>query len=370
MIKSFLLATTVAYCCTAAAQGVQFGGTDTAIVRAFAWAKAQALQYKGKPGDPVGPWYESALPPRDAFCMRDVSHQSVGAAILGLDAENKNMLTLFARNISASKNWCSYWEINKHGVPAPDDYLNDREFWYNLNANFDVLWAAWRVAAWTGDSSYYEAPVFRYFQQQTADAYIKSWVLQPDSLLTRPTHPNAPVPFHEDDKFHRCRGLPSYSGRGSKHKDGCRPCWRRYTVAWRPGQPFADNAGRWPWPIVLRSVRNNTVSVSKKTGGATPSDATAAFMATMAIFGIGEGETFAFVVRRPARHSPCTPHHRPFGVGAMEYREHFPLPYLYYREKDAGIRRDIRSCTLPIPPQRAVNTPRFLTVSYKLSSSA
>jgi hypothetical protein len=35
--------------------------------------------------------------------MRDVSHQAVGGAILGLDAENKNMLTLFARNISGQK---------------------------------------------------------------------------------------------------------------------------------------------------------------------------------------------------------------------------------------------------------------------------
>ncbi|GGB02180.1 solute:sodium symporter family transporter [Puia dinghuensis] len=192
-------------------KGVRFGATDTALTRAFAWAKAQALHYKGKPGDPVGPWYESALPPRDAFCMRDVSHQLVGAAILGLDAANKNMLTLFARNISASKNWCSYWEMNKSGVPAPEDYRSDKEFWYNLDANFDVLSATWRLAAWTGDSTYYQDPVFRYFQQQTADAYINSWVLQPDSLLTRPAHPNAPEPFNEQDAFDRCRGLPSYS---------------------------------------------------------------------------------------------------------------------------------------------------------------
>jgi len=61
--------------------GVQFNSSDTALVRAFDWAKAQALHYKGKPGDPVGPWYESALPPRDAFCMRDVAHQAIGAAI-------------------------------------------------------------------------------------------------------------------------------------------------------------------------------------------------------------------------------------------------------------------------------------------------
>ena len=134
------------------------------MTRVFYWAKEQALHYKGKPGDPVGPWYESALPPRDAFCMRDVSHQSVGGAILGLDAENKNMLTLFARNISGAKDWCTYWEMNKKGVPAPDDYRSDREFWYNLDANFDVLWATWRLAAWTGDYSYIDDPGFRNYQ--------------------------------------------------------------------------------------------------------------------------------------------------------------------------------------------------------------
>ena len=191
--------------------GVGFGSSDTALVRAFGWAKEQALHYKGKPEDPVGPWYESALPPRDAFCMRDVSHQAVGGAILGLDAENKNMLTLFARNISESKNWCSYWEMNKAGVPAPEDYRSDREFWYNLNANFDVLSATWRLAAWTGDSSYIGDAVFRNFQDKSVGPYIESWVLDADSLLTRPEHPNAPVPFNEADAFDRCRGLPSYS---------------------------------------------------------------------------------------------------------------------------------------------------------------
>lgn len=181
------------------------------MVRAFDWAKAEALHYKGKPGDPVGPWYESALPPRDAFCMRDVSHQAVGGAILGLDAENKNMFTLFARNISGSKDWCTYWEMNKLGVPAPDDYKSDKEFWYNLDANFDVLSATWRLAAWTGDSSYVEDPVFRNFQEKTVGPYIDRWVLEADSLLTRPAHPNAPTPYNESDKFDRCRGLPSYS---------------------------------------------------------------------------------------------------------------------------------------------------------------
>jgi hypothetical protein len=192
-------------------QGVTFKSSDSATERAFQWAKAQALAYRGKPGDPVGPWYEAALPSRNAFCMRDVSHQAIGAAILGMEAENKNMFTLFARNISGSKNWCSYWEINKYGVAAPEDYRSDREFWYNLNANFDLLYATWRLAAWTGDSSYYQSPVITKFQEMTVGPYISAWKLAADSLLVRPSHPNAPVPYHEKDAFDRCRGLPSYS---------------------------------------------------------------------------------------------------------------------------------------------------------------
>jgi hypothetical protein len=211
MIRLLMVALMVAGCFAAYSQGVRFGSSDTAMTRAFGWAKKEALHYKGRPGDVVGPWYESALPPRNAFCMRDVSHQSVGGAILGLDAENRNMLHLFARNISAAKNWCSYWEMDKNGGPSPADFRSDREFWYNLIANFDLISATWRLATWTGDSTYIEDPVFRNFQEKTVGPYIESWVLEADSLLTRPAHPNAPAPYHDSDAFDRCRGLPSYS---------------------------------------------------------------------------------------------------------------------------------------------------------------
>lgn len=191
--------------------GVQFTSSDASLQRAFSRAKEMALHYKGKPGDPVGPWYESALPPRSAFCMRDVSHQSIAGEILGLHKENKNMFTLFAKNISAGKDWCSYWEINRLGKPAPEDYRNDKEFWYNLNANFDVLTACWKLYLWSGDEEYIKGKPFENFHHKSAADFIESWVLYPDSLLTRPAHPNAPVPFNEKDDFHRCRGLPSYS---------------------------------------------------------------------------------------------------------------------------------------------------------------
>jgi hypothetical protein len=191
--------------------GIQFTSSDTLLQTAFSRAKEMALRYKGKPGDPVGPWYESALPPRSAFCMRDVCHQSIGGEILGLNKENKNMFTLFVKNISASKDWCSYWEMNRLGNPAPEDYRNDKEFWYNLTANFDLLNACWRLYLWTGDEEYIKGKAFENFHNRSVTDYIASWVLYPDSLLTRPAHPHAPVPFNDKDAFHRCRGLPSYS---------------------------------------------------------------------------------------------------------------------------------------------------------------
>lgn len=312
-------------------QGVRFGGTDTALVRAFDWAKAQALQYKGKPGDPVGPWYESALPPRDAFCMRDVSHQSIGGAILGLDAENKNMLTLFARNISEAKDWCSYWEINKRGVPAPDDYRSDKEFWYNLNANFDVLWATWRLAAWTGDSAYLNDAVFRRFQDQTAGAYIDRWVLQPDSLLTRPPHPNAPIPYHDQDAFDRCRGLPSYSEGIPNIRVGVDLVAALYRglltyselLSSRGQQSLADEYARRAEAYRVH-LEQDWWSDSLGRYHTWYSDE--------GHFGVGEGETFLLwfdALRDTARVRRTIDHlaSRQWNVENTSY-----LPYLYYRE--------------------------------------
>src|SRR5690349_20714713 len=110
-------------------QAAVFYSSDTALTNAFIWAKMMALHYRGSPNDPVGPWYEAALPARDAFCIRDVSHQCLGAEILGMSSENKNMFTKFTSNISASKDWCTYWEIDKSNKPAAADYKNDQAFW-------------------------------------------------------------------------------------------------------------------------------------------------------------------------------------------------------------------------------------------------
>ncbi|MCF0072884.1 hypothetical protein LZD49_20565 [Dyadobacter sp. CY261] len=197
--------------CLAQSETLGFRSTDTALQTAFERAREMALSHRGNPSDPVGDWYEAALPTRFAFCMRDVSHQAMAAEMLGLGKANQNMFSQFAKNVSDGKDWCSYWEINKEGKPAPEDYRNDEEFWYNLNANFDVLNAAWKLYLWTGDKRYVNGPQFADFHRKSVREYVERWVLQPDSLLSRPLHPNAHAAYNDDDSFHRCRGLASYS---------------------------------------------------------------------------------------------------------------------------------------------------------------
>ena len=159
--------------------------TDSLLTAAFEWAKETALSYAHE-DDPVGDWYEAALPDREAFCMRDVAHQSTGASVLGLSGHTRNMLHKFAVNISESKDYCSYWEINRYDQPAPVDYENDDDFWYNLPANFDVVHACYRQFLWTGDSSYITDREFMNFYSLSLNEYIVAYMVTGFTVETLP----------------------------------------------------------------------------------------------------------------------------------------------------------------------------------------
>ena len=179
------------------------------LATAFEWARGQALAFAFS-GDPVGDWYEAALPGRQAFCMRDTAHQCMGAHMLGLAGYTRNMLRKFAENISESKDWCSYWEINRENVPAPVDYLDDAHFWYNLPANFDVLDACYRMYIWTGDQTYLTDPVFLNFYRRTVHEYVDRWDLGLDGIMTRPRILNVRGRPDAANRFQKNRGIPSY----------------------------------------------------------------------------------------------------------------------------------------------------------------
>jgi hypothetical protein len=165
---------------------IEFESSDEVLANGFRWAKAQALAYARNDGS-IGPWYEASLPGRDAFCMRDVSHQSTGAQFLGLGSRTLNMLRRFAANISASKKWCSWWEITRDNLPAAVDYNSEKDFWYDLPANFDVLDACYRQWLWTRDSAYLDE-VFLNFYRHTVRDYVQAWDHDHNGLLEHLPH--------------------------------------------------------------------------------------------------------------------------------------------------------------------------------------
>jgi hypothetical protein len=184
--------------------------SDARLVEVFNWAKDQAMAYVFD-GDPVGPWYEAVEPGREGFCIRDTAHQALGAHALGLARHNLNMLRRFAENISDSKDWCSYWEINRYNLPAPVDYENDAEFWYNLPANFDILDCCFRMYVWTGDRTYVTDPAFLNFYDRTVNDYVERWGLDLAHIMTRPRLMNVRGIFDPEKKFAKSRGIPGYN---------------------------------------------------------------------------------------------------------------------------------------------------------------
>jgi len=188
---------------------IVFHSSNMELKKLFDWAKIQALAYAFD-NDPVGLWYEASLPGREAFCMRDVSHQAMGAHILGLQNYTKNMLRKFAENISESKDWCSFWEIDRYGNPAWVDYYNDHSFWYNLPANFDVIDCCYRMYQWTGDRTYIEDTVFLNFYKHTVYDYIERWDLELDKIMERDRIMNMGDTTSGINRFQMARGIPGY----------------------------------------------------------------------------------------------------------------------------------------------------------------
>ena len=189
---------------------LELESSDARLVEVFNWAKRQAMAFAFD-GDPVGPWYEAVEPGREGFCMRDTSHQAMGAHALGLSRHNLNMLRRFAENISDSRDWCSLWEIDRYNRPAPVDYKNDAEFWYNLPANFDILDCCFRMYVWTGDLTYVNDPVFLNYYDRTVNDYVERWGLGLDQIMNRPRLMNVRGIFDPEKKFQAARGIPGYN---------------------------------------------------------------------------------------------------------------------------------------------------------------
>jgi hypothetical protein len=162
---------------------IELISSDHSLDTSFLWAKKTALGYV-RDNDPVGKWYEAALPGRESFCMRDVSHQSTGAYYLGLESYTKNMLLKFTQNISSTRDWCSYWEITKDDKPTPVDYKSDSVFWYDLPSNFDVMKACYKMYLLTGDSTLLLSNPFYSFAYHSVHEYPAIWDLHHNGMMS------------------------------------------------------------------------------------------------------------------------------------------------------------------------------------------
>jgi hypothetical protein len=151
---------------------VELESSDARLTQAFGHAKERAMQCVYA-GDPIGQWYASD-PNSRTFCMRDVSHESLGAAVLGLTRHTENMLRRFAHSVASSRKWCGFWTITKDGFPSPDTYRDDTDFGYCLPANFDLLRACYQQLRWTGDRAYLDA-VFSSFYDHSVTSYVDIW---------------------------------------------------------------------------------------------------------------------------------------------------------------------------------------------------
>ena len=198
---------------------IAFTSNNKELNEAFDWAKKKALSLAHDGSDPVGYWYEAALPNREAFCMRDVSHQAIGAELLGLSDHNLNMFLKFAQNIGKEKDYCSYWEINRYDKPAPVDYENDKDFWYNLPANFDVIYNAHRLYEWTGNKEYMQNEDLLRFYDLSMNEYVEHWHLGNDKVRERERDMHLVKPEKGKWRFGNKRGIPTYNegGRGETH---------------------------------------------------------------------------------------------------------------------------------------------------------
>jgi hypothetical protein len=205
---------------------------DPDLLQAFDWSKRQALAYARDAGDPVGPWIEGGEPGRESFCMRDISHQAIGAHALGLDRHMHNMMHRFAENISESRDWCSYWGMTLDNEPRRVDYRDDAHFWYCLPANFDDLDCCYRMYLWSGDESYVTDPVFLNFYDRTTHDYVDRWNLAIDQIMRRPRLMNVRGIFDPADKFQKNRGIPGYNEQDHEYTVGIDLLAKQY-VAYR-----------------------------------------------------------------------------------------------------------------------------------------
>ncbi|MFH8773706.1 hypothetical protein [Streptomyces sp. NPDC017958] len=164
--------------------------SDPKIVEMFAWAKRKANSWVQLPGveGPLnvdeqntlgtgtgvyGPSYWAGYAHRSAYYSRDMAHQLAGAAVLGLDAENKSMLEAFAASSTAEHKYFPVWAMNfDNKTYLAIDYHGPSDFVREVPAGFELVEKANQAYRWTGDSAYVRDTTLWNFYRNTTDQFV------------------------------------------------------------------------------------------------------------------------------------------------------------------------------------------------------
>lgn len=152
---------------------LNFTCSDPQLEATFQWMKAEALQWVQTNSSPgFMPSFWAGYPDRAAFYLRDFAHQSVGAHLLGLRAENLAMARLFANTTSADLAWFCPWSFGFDGSIFALDFRSKIDFVHELPEPFDLLHRLGGLLLWDGGREWYQDPTLVSFYNHVAEDFL------------------------------------------------------------------------------------------------------------------------------------------------------------------------------------------------------
>ncbi|GGG59604.1 carbohydrate binding domain-containing protein [Paenibacillus radicis (ex Gao et al. 2016)] len=154
-------------------QDISFTSSDSVLNDNFAWAKSQAKSYmtSGLGNNFASYWNGYTF--RSALYSRDFAHASLGAHLLGMDAENYQTLQKFAASANASRKWYPLWALNfSDVVPYYTDYNSDTSFVREIPAVFELTEKGYKQYLWTGNTDYINDPALVTYYEKSVNDFI------------------------------------------------------------------------------------------------------------------------------------------------------------------------------------------------------
>ncbi|MEY9853222.1 hypothetical protein ABH923_002900 [Leifsonia sp. EB41] len=150
---------------------ITFVSSSPLLNDGFEWARLRALEWvQTKRLSTALPSYWAGLTDRPMFYSRDVTHQALGAHLLGLDEENFAMIRHFARSATQRRGWYPLWAFTFDGEPAAIDYHSDDDFVREVPAAFELTQIALEQRLWTGEDRWLaDSDLAAYYRRSLGD---------------------------------------------------------------------------------------------------------------------------------------------------------------------------------------------------------